>query len=263
MSYYPILNAPGCEGWTTLCNFPPNNWETLNIREKFVNVTWPQDGCWRTVTLRTLAPGEMATVRRSAVAGHVPDDALTLLSLTSGRPEAVCATLPALDLEKTVAPAWRATLGLSTAHASTSYQGEIDPFPVPGSLLTFCPLLQFGPGIRNYLLFVNVEKAPARRSSRVEIYDAAGVSLRGAVEVSSNDVTAVPLDDLGFTQSDLPMLLCRDMACVPLYFSRTADGEFVSLEHTHPPASFVIHGRRFDAQKMLKQRWFGKVGTPA
>jgi hypothetical protein len=49
------------------------------------------------------------------------------------------------------------------------------------------------------------------------------------------------------------------MAAIPLYFSSAMDGAYLSLEHTHPPASLVVHGRRWEAQKMLKNRWFAKV----
>jgi hypothetical protein len=46
------------------------------------------------------------------------------------------------------------------------------------------------------------------------------------------------------------------MAFVPLYFSITTDGTFMSLEHTHPPAELVVFGKKFGAQKHLKELWF-------
>jgi hypothetical protein len=49
------------------------------------------------------------------------------------------------------------------------------------------------------------------------------------------------------------------MAFVPLYFSTTKDGQFLSLEHTHPPASLVTHGDRFGAQRHLKKLWFSQL----
>jgi len=71
----------------------------------------------------------------------------------------------------------------------------------------------------------------------------------------------ISLDDLGLNGEDLPLIICRDMAGIPLYFSRTTDGSFLSLEHTHPPASFVVHGSRWEAQKLLKKHWFTKVSS--
>jgi hypothetical protein len=259
ISFYPILKAPGCRGWATLCNFAPNNWERTGSSEKFVNVTWASGGEWRTENLGTLAAGAMRSVRMDDVAGVIAGGALPLLSLTQAKLPARSATLPALDVPGTTAPAWRATLGLATATASTSYQGEVDPFPPSGSMLTFCPFLQFGHFVENYLIFLNIEREPAERTAEVEIYDSDRGRLKGVAHVRNNDATVISLDGLGLTPDDLPTIVCRKMAGVPLYFSKTADGAFLSLEHTHPPASYVIHGKRWEVQKILKHFWFSKV----
>lgn len=122
-------------------------------------------------------------------------------------------------------------------------------------------MTQFRPGVRNYLLFVNLEKSPSSRESTVEIYDAATAGLRATFAVRNNAISSIPLDDIGFAASGLPVIICRTMAALPLYFSSTEHGSLLSLEHTHPPASYVIHGRRWDAQKLLKERWFAKVSA--
>jgi hypothetical protein len=261
VSYYPILKAPGAQGWTTLCNFSPNNWEISQRCDKLVNVTWRSNDGWITKNLGVLAPDDMRTVTARDVANVVPADALSLLSLTVTAPPATSATLPKLDVLQTTVPAWRATLGLSTEEAQTSYQGEVDPFPTQGSLLTFGPFLQFGAEVENYLILLNIENSPVSRTAQLEIYDAKGLTLMGKFDVRNNEANKVPLDGLGFGPSDLPLFICRGMAAIPLYFSRTADGAFLSLEHTHPPASLVVHGKRGEAQKMLKNRWFAKVAS--
>ncbi len=261
MSYFPILNAPGCKGWTTLCNFPPNDWEVRHVKEKSVNVTWAQDGAWRTVSLGTLVPGHMRTVHYQDVADIVGKDALPFLSLASKPVPPVSADLPQANAERTTVPAWRATLGLKGLHCSTSYQGEIDPFPVPGSLLTFPPFMQFGNDLENYLLFLNLEVSAKTRTEKVEIFNSAcPEQLLGSFEVTNNNVTVIPLDGLSFGPNDLPVVICKGMSSIPLYFSQTTDGSLMSLEHTHPPASCVIHGRRWKAQKLLKTLWFSKAG---
>jgi hypothetical protein len=260
ISYYPILSAPGCRGWTTLCNFAPNNWERKGSSEKLVNVTWISAGAWKTKNIGTLAAGAMRSVRLADVAKIIgAEDVLPLLSLTEAELPAHSAMLPTLDVAGTATPAWRATLGLATASASTSYQGEIDPFPPSGTMLTFCPFIQFGDTVKNYLIFLNVERDPTARTAQVEIYDSADATLKGVADVKNNEATVISLDGFGITPSDLPAIVCRKMAAVPLYFSKTADGAFLSLEHTHPPASYVIHGKRWEAQKILKNLWFSKV----
>lgn len=259
MSYYPLLKAPGAQGWATLCNFSPNNWEANRGRQQFINVTWATESHWVSKTLGTLAPGELRTINASDVADVVPANALALLSLTRTPPRAESEVLPKLDIAQTSIPAWRATLGLSTSSAQTSYQGELDAFPPQGSLLTFGPFLQFGEGIKNHLILLNVENSPASRSAELEIYDAARLKCRGRFAVSNNAANSIPLDGLDFESGDLPLFICRGMAAIPLYFSSAMEGAYLSLEHTHPPASLVVHGRRWEAQKLLKNRWFAKV----
>ena len=161
----------------------------------------------------------------------------------------------------TTMPNWRATLGLLSPLASTCYQGELDPFPAPGSLLTFAPFVQFGSGVENYMLFLNLEKSPQTRTATVEIYDSAVPGrCRGSFEVRNNAVSIVSLDDTGMGPEDLPVIICKGMSGIPLYLSKTTDGSYLSLEHTHPPASYVIHGKRWEAQKILKNDWFAKLG---
>ena len=259
MSYYPILKAPGTKGWTTLCNFPPNNWEIADQSDQFVNVTWPVQDGWMTRSLEVLAPNAMRTITAARVVDIVPEDALALLSLTVKPPPVISESLPKLDILRTTVPAWRATLGLSTEAAQTSYQGEVDPFPPQATLLTFGPFLQFGPGTENFLILLNVENSPIQRSATLEIYNTDGRDLRNKFEVHSNDVNIIPLDGLGFQPGDLPMFICREMAGIPLYFSRTLDGTYLSLEHTHPPGSLVVHGKRWEVQKVLKSHWFGEA----
>lgn len=242
-----------------MCNFSPNNWEAPRHGDQLVNVTWLSGDVWLTECLGVLAVGAVRTITAQDLAGRVPGDALPLLSLTRTPPRARSDALPKLDTMRTMVPNWRATLGLSTDQGQTSYQGELDPFPPQGTLLTFGPFLQFGPGVENHLLLLNIEVSPVSRMAELEIYDADGPTLRGKFGVRSNSETIIPLDGLGFGPGDLPLFICRGMAAVPLYFSRTGDGACLSLEHTHPPASLVVLGKRWEAQKILKNRWFAKA----
>jgi hypothetical protein len=158
-------------------------------------------------------------------------------------------------------PAWRATLGLSSNSAQTSYQGELDSFPSPGSLLTFGPFLQFGSRIENYLILLNLEISAVSRVSELGIFDTTELVSKGSYKIRNNAVNLIPLDGHGFGLKSLPLIICKDMSGIPLYFSCTQDRGFLSLEHTHPPASLVVHGNRWEAQKLLKKRWFTKIET--
>jgi len=259
LSFYPILKAPGCQGWATLCNFSPNNWEARNSTEKFVSLTWAEEGEWRTKSLGMLACDALRTVSFEEISSMIPEGVLPLLSLSATKLPTHSNSLPQIEAPLTSVPGWRATLGLSTAKASVSYQGEIDPFPSQGTMLTFCPFIQFGEEIENYLIFLNMEKSPVARTAQVEIYDSKKTVLRGQFAVKNNDATIIALDGLGFSTTDLPLIICREMSAIPLYFSKTRDVSFLSLEHSHPPACYVIHGPRWNAQKLLKKIWFSRV----
>ena len=260
MSFYPILEASGCTGQTTLFNFPPNNWEDRRKGPLLVNLTWAEGSIWRSVVLDQLAFGAMRAYTRADTFAHLTDNALPLLSLSSRPLPEKIESLPA-SIQHTRTPNWRATLGLVSPFATTSYQGEIDPFPAPGSLLTFAPFIQFGRGVENYMLLLNLEKTPQTRVSTVEIYDSARPNFSlGSFEVRNNTVSSIGLDGLDLDPESLPVIICKGMSGIPLFFSKTANGDHLSLEHTHPPASLVIHGKRWDAQKMLKNQWFAKLG---
>jgi hypothetical protein len=261
MSYYPILKAPDFEGWITLCNFPPNNWERVRSVRRYANLSWSDGALWHHKTLEEIESNELRRFSSSSLSDFMPEEKTAFLSLTEQALPAQTPILPADEDNKTVYPFWRATLGLrSKAGSETAYQGEIDPFPAPASLLTFGHFLQCQQNVRNLLLFVNLEASPEGREGQIEIRkaDAPRELLRSA-RVSNNAITCISLDGLGLTDDDLPLIVCRQLAGIPLYLSSTEDGRSLSLEHTHPPASTVVHGQRWLAHKQLKQLWFSRA----
>jgi hypothetical protein len=46
------------------------------------------------------------------------------------------------------------------------------------------------------------------------------------------------------------------MAAVPFGLGISSDNKGLSLEHTHPPGSFVVRGDRNKIQKQIKTDWF-------
>ena len=259
MSFSPILKAPDCEGFVGICNFSPNNWEIKYHGTQLINITWAFNGTWITKNLGELARGSCRTINASEVSEIVPEDTLPLLTLTSSPILEKSDTLPQIGSLQTMLPVWRSTLGLASADTQTTYQGELDFFPAQASLLTFGPFLQLGKSIKNYLLLLNIESSPKIRYTDLEVYDATECDLIRKFSIRNNFCNIIPLDDLPFNQENLPLFICRNMAAIPLYFSSAMDGAYLSLEHSHPPASLVVHGKRWEAQRLLKNRWFAKV----
>ncbi|MBT5400702.1 hypothetical protein HOL24_09195 [bacterium] len=259
MSYFPILKAPYCTGSTTLYNFSPNNWELVDKCEQTVSLTYIKDDLWYSVALEKLAYQDYKVVKHNDISDLIPDGALALLSLSKEELPRTSEELPVLNCSHTYVPMSRATLGLKSSFTTTVYQGEINPFPSQASLLTFSPFLQFGSGVENYVLLMNLEKLPESRKVVVEIYDAHSKELKKIQSAYSNQINIISLNDMGFNEQSLPVIICREMASIPLYFSSYKCGEILSLEHTHPPASLVVHGNRFGAQKQIKEYWFAQL----
>ena len=113
--------------------------------------------------------------------------------------------------------------------------------------------------IENYVLLLNIEQRASHRMTMVEIYDSNSKKLLTTKSVTNNQINIISLDNLGFNEVSLPAIICRDMAFVPIYFSISENGDFLSLEHTHPPASIVVHGQRSSVQKYLKKYWFSQL----
>ena len=260
MSYFPLIRAPGCTGWTTINNYPPNNWEVKECPDKYIIVSWVSGEKWTNECLGVLAPGQSKTFTTDEMLSVTGTEAIPFLSLTRSIPDRECESLPLINEPTTYTPAWRASIGLDSGRSRTCYQGEIDPFPDTASLLTFSPFIQYGENIENYLLFLNLERAGKTRTSAIEVYDAAcPEDMLGEIEAKNNNLTVIDLNVFQFSNTQLPVIINRSLAGIPLYFSRTSDGSELSMEHTHPPASLVIHGERWAAQRIIKEKWFNKL----
>jgi hypothetical protein len=258
MSYFPILKAPYCSGQTTLYNFSPNNWEFFDKSEKYISLTYLKDEEWHSEILDVLKYQQCSVINFEDISEKLPVDSLPLLSLSSSPLVKISKDLPMPVISTTAVPNYRASLSLISKFSTTNYQGEIDPFPPQASLLTFAPFLQYGENVENFLLLLNIEKQATTRESVVEIYDSSNFELKSTFPACNNNINIIPLDSLGFDKDSLPVVICRTMAAIPLYFSCANKGKFLSLEHTHPPASLVVHGNRFAAQKYLKDYWFSQ-----
>lgn len=260
--FFPILLAQGCVGWTTVYNFPPNNWEDSTSIDRYLNVTWSDGALWNSYVICKLKYGDMKRIDRRSLLKKIPENALALLSLTESMLPNVSDSLDMVLMPTTGYPNWRGSVGLSskTGNCEVSFQGEITPFKSPGSLLTFGHFQQFHPEVENYLLLLNIERSPKFRSGLLEIRTAASpAKLMKSIPLQSNAITCINLSDFIFNKTDLPLFICKEMSAIPLYFSRTKDGSFLSLEHSHPPAATVMSRNMFNAQKYLKNLWFSKI----
>jgi hypothetical protein len=256
--FYPIIKVLDYEGWTTVSNFAPNDWENKDIGAKIIHILWTDGNQWRCRVLTDLAFGKSFVVNTVDLSEEMLQNNLAFLYPSTVKLPAILDTLPSEKNWITHVPAWRATVGIKSPMAQVSYQGEMEPFPEKASLLTFHPFLQFD-DFDNYLITINLQNSPSTQSSDLEIFNSSQKMYIDSKHIKRNSATVVPLNDYPFTQSDLPVFINKEISAIPFGFGRTKNGHLLSLEHTHPPASFVLHGNRMAVQSGIKASWFKKL----
>tara|TARA_B100000767_G_C19682613_1_gene500283 strand:- start:25 stop:831 length:807 start_codon:yes stop_codon:yes gene_type:complete len=258
-NFYPILRAPNCNGFTVVHNYPPNNWEIRKNFDKYINITWSDGFKWNTKIIGTLAKNKSYRINEKDL-NFVPNHLLALSSLSINKLPTTSDILPEDIDMKTNMPEWRATIGLeSELGGATSFQGEAHAFPSNGSILSFAPFLQQGKDLSSYLLFISIEKSPLFRHTTLFFLDAYGKKIMIKKPIISNHLSTVKLDEIGYRPSELIVLTTENIVGIPLFMTAYKKGKELSLEHTHPPASFALHGNRWGLHKELKEIWTKKL----
>ena len=257
MAFFPLASIQNTKGYTRVHNFSPNQWELTAATKKTLWAIFSDGDQWETKELDTLDAGESKTYNYDQIL-PLKDSVRQPLILLQFRKTSLASkldTLPDHEFTFSKLPEWRATVGFQLNEAQTSYQGEINPFPNKASLLTFHPFIQYE-RTHNYLVVLNAEKSPINREANLEIYNSASKKLIDKVVFHNNCVNVIALDKYAFAPHELPVFVSRNMAGIPFGFGISHTNDMLSLEHTHPPASFVVHGERFKVQREIKTRWF-------
>ena len=257
MSFFPLFNINKTNGSCTIHNFSPNNWEKTSSGNKTIWALYSDGEKWVTNNISQIKEGESKTILYNDFNLQSEDNIspLIILQLRNKPLPPFLYELPKNEFIYSSNPEWRSTVTFSYENCQTSYQGEINPFPGKASLLTFHPFIQYG-DIENFFVFVNLESSPENRYTKLEIYDSNSKKFIDEVKVKNNTVNIIPLNNYNIQQDVLPIFLCRKMAGIPFGFGINDKGPMLSLEHTHPPASFVVHGERFNFQRQIKKKWF-------
>lgn len=261
MPFYPIFNIYDSLGFVQLSNFPPNNWEKIPSSDKDIFAYHSNGDKWEVDCLGNVSQNEFKCFQSSdfkAISGQNLDDVrieeLVLMDLRQDKLAGIISELPKISSPSTIWPEWRATIGFKNEYSRVSYQGEILPLPPKASLLTFHPFIQFE-DINNYFVFLNIESSPIHRWAELEIFLSGTGKKIDSKKIRNNAANIFPLDQYGFTPEDLPVFYCKSMAGIPFGFGKSKTSGMLSLEHTHPPGSFTLHGNRMDAQRDIKVGW--------
>jgi hypothetical protein len=256
--FYPLIKLDNFQGCTTIHNYPPNNWESIKFSDKYIYIIWLDNNIWRTNLYDVLKINNSIDISTKDLPAEYFINNIAFLYPSSILLNDKLSELPTENNFNTITPSWRATIGIESDRTKVSYQGEIEPFPEKASLLTFHPFLQYN-NFENFLLIINLINQPKVIESKIEIFNGYKGEFIDSQIIKTNSATLLPLNKYNFKKSDLPFFINRTSSAIPFGFGYNTDKSILSLEHTHPPASLVLHGNRILIQSQIKSKWFNKL----
>ncbi len=255
--FFPILISNELYDTSTIVyNYPPNDIDLVPIKSRYLSIIWMGNDCWHTKLISKLNPYESKEISQKSLQATIRNNHLLILSLTDEPLVEKMNELPNKTIPETT-PAWRSTICVHRGKSTASYQGEIISFPKKASLLSFSPFLQNKSGVKNYLIFLNLESKPISRKSFIRFTTAnKPESILKEVVVRSNKCNLIDLTDIKIEQDKILVCYSQDISGIPLFLSYSDEDNSISLEHTHPPSSFTVYGERNYSQRLIKKNWF-------
>ena len=256
--FFPLMKTPSLNGFCDLVYESPNNWENRIHKPISLYLLWSNGNRWLSKKISEMNYGDETRLVTNDIDEKCLTTGLALIypSLEPIEPE--LSTLPSRKVWYSEIPAWRNTSGFYNEFTQVSYQSDIEPLPSKASLLTFHPFIQFGDVINN-LLVLNVVNDPKIQSGKISMFNSFDKSFIADSLISTNSLTTIPLDIYNFKPTDLPVFYSPEVAGIPFGLGIAKSGKMLSLEHTHPPASLVLHGNRRAIQGKIKKSWIEKL----
>ena len=256
--FFPLMKTPNLNGFCDLVYESPNNWENRIHKPISLYLLWSNGNRWLSKKISEMNYGDEIRLVTNDIDEKCLATGLALIypSLEPIEPE--LSTLPSRKVWYSEIPAWRNTSGFYNEFTQVSYQSDIEPLPSKASLLTFHPFIQFGDVINN-LLVLNVTNDPKIQSGKISMFNSFDKSFVADTLISTNSLTTIPLDVYSFKPTDLPVFYSPEIAGIPFGLGIAKSGKMLSLEHTHPPASLVLHGNRRAIQGKIKKSWIEKL----
>jgi hypothetical protein len=256
--FFPLMKTPGLEGFCDLVYEGPNNWENRIHKPVSIYLLWSNGQNWLTKKMYEMNYGDNTRINTKEISKEYLASGLALIYPSLDLLEPELNLLPEKKVWFSEVPAWRNTSGFYNEFTQVSYQADIEPLPQKASLLTFHPFIQYGDVINN-LLVLNVTKDAKILKGKISLFNSHDKSFVADSEISTNSITTIPLDIYNFKPTDLPVFYSPTIAGIPFGLGVAKSGKMLSLEHTHPPASLVLHGDRRGVQGKIKSSWINKL----
>ncbi len=256
--FFPLMKTPDLDGFCDLVYESPNSWENRINKSVSIYLLWSDGEKWNSYKLREMQHGDYVKISARELDKKYLKTGLALIYPSIDKLATTMDKLPSRKVWYSEVPAWRNTSGFSNQYTQVSYQADIEPLPPKASLLTFHPFIQFGEVINN-LLVLNVTNDPKIQKGEISLFNSMEKSFVAKSEISTNSLTTIPLDIYNFEPTDLPVFYSPNIAGIPFGLGIAKSGRMLSLEHTHPPASLVLHGDRRGVQGKIKKSWVEKL----
>jgi hypothetical protein len=252
------MKTPDLDGFCDLVYESPNNWENRIRKAVSIYLLWSDGQNWNSIKLTEMRYGDYFKVNTKNLDEKFLKSGLALIYPSINNLDSRLDALPSKKVWYSEIPAWRNTSGFYNQYTQVSYQADIEPLPPKASLLTFHPFIQFGEVINN-LLVLNVTNNPNIKKDKISLFNSYDKSFVADVEIRTNSLTTIPIDIYNFKPTDLPVFYSPNIAGIPFGLGIAKSGRMLSLEHTHPPASLVLHGDRRGMQGKIKKAWIEKL----
>jgi hypothetical protein len=252
------MKTPDLDGFCDLVYESPNSWENRINKSVSIYLLWSDGEKWNSYKLREMQHGDYVKISTREFDKKYLKTGLALIYPSIDKLATTMDKLPSRKVWYSEVPAWRNTSGFFNQYTQVSYQADIEPLPTKASLLTFHPFIQFGE-VKNNLLVLNVTNDPKIQKGEISLFNSMEKNFVAKSEISTNSLTTIPLDIYNFKPTDLPVFYSPNIAGIPFGLGIAKSGRMLSLEHTHPPASLVLHGDRRTVQGKIKKSWVEKL----
>ena len=253
MNFYFFLDSEVFNSETTMCSFPPSGHINFNnFSPLYLYFAYPENNYWTTklfsevhsYTSFRLKPSDLGITKKKA--------SQTLLFFSPKKINSKLKELPNFSNFNDTQPMWRANIAIKGKDTSSSFQGEF-PYELSsipnGSIVGMVPFIQ--KNLKNYLYFVSFSTIPINKIGKVHIIDVFLEKIIFTSKIISNSVNFIKLDNLENHNNQL-MIVSDGLMGAPVFISANKDKSRLSLEHTHPPTEYIIHGHQNERREIIK-----------
>ena len=258
MNYFFFLDHPDNELRSSidLFNKPPSKtWSKEKLYNVNVHVFYSDGIKWKFHYFKTIKKNDYLTINKD----ELPIDFQNKSVFISLNKDKISDSSKLINENyMNSIPAWRANIKLKSKSTACSYQGEIPSSLTEKnlSLVSCSPMVQLEKNINTYFYLVNLNSNPSKIKFKINVLNK-NKEIVYTDNFYTNTINILNLKNIITNLNEkMYIFTSKDKGGVPIYFSKNDTNTSLSLEHTHPPTEYTIHGNRIFFQKEKKNFWF-------